>query len=74
MVIATFGALLGLFLGIVFGWAVVSTSGGQLNHVVFPIANFVVYIVGAAVIGVLAALWPAWRASRRPVLTAIATE
>ena len=73
-VIAVFGALLGLVLGVIFGWAVVSTSGGQLNHVVYPITSFVVFVVGAGVVGVLAALWPAWRASRRPVLAAIATE
>jgi putative ABC transport system permease protein len=73
-VIAVFGALLGLVLGVVFGWAVVSTSGGQLNHVVYPITSFVIFVVGAGVVGVLAALWPAWRASRRPVLAAIATE
>ncbi len=73
-VIAVFGALLGLLLGVVFGWAVVSTSGGQLNHVVYPITSFLTFVLGAGVIGVLAALWPAWRASRRPVLAAIATE
>ena len=73
-VIAVFGALLGLLLGVIFGWAVVSTSGGQLNHVVYPITSFLTFVLGAGVIGVLAALWPAWRASRRPVLSAIASE
>ncbi|HEY3925155.1 MAG TPA: FtsX-like permease family protein [Acidothermaceae bacterium] len=73
-VIAVFGALLGLVLGVIFGWAVVSTSGGQLNHVVYPIASFIGFVIGAGIVGVLAALWPAWRASRRPVLAAIATE
>jgi putative ABC transport system permease protein len=73
-VIAVFGALLGLLLGVIFGWAVVSNAGGQLNHVVFPIGSFLGFVIGAGVVGVLAALWPAWRASRRPVLAAIATE
>jgi len=74
MLIALFGALLGLALGALFGWAIVSTTGGQLDHVVFPIVQFVWFVVGAAVIGVLAAVVPAWRASRRPVLAAIAAE
>jgi putative ABC transport system permease protein len=74
VIIAVFGAVLGLALGALFGWAVVSTSGGQLNRVVFPVAQFIGYVIGAGVIGVLAALFPAWRASRRPVLAAIATE
>jgi len=74
VVIALFGALLGLVLGALFGWAIVSTSGGQLDHVVFPVARFIIFVVGAGLIGVFAALFPAWRASRRPVLAAIATE
>jgi putative ABC transport system permease protein len=74
MLIAVFGALLGLALGALFGWAIVSTSGGELERVVFPIGQFVGFVVGAAVIGVLAAVVPAWRAARRPVLAAIATE
>jgi putative ABC transport system permease protein len=74
LVIAVFGALLGLALGIGFGWAVVSTSGGQLRHVVFPFGQFAGFVIGAGVLGILAALWPAWQASRRPVLAAIATE
>jgi putative ABC transport system permease protein len=74
VMIAVFGALLGLALGTLFGWAIVSTTGGQLNHVVFPISQFVVYVIGAGIIGMLAALFPAWRAARRPVLAAIATE
>jgi putative ABC transport system permease protein len=73
-VIAVFGALLGLLLGVIFGWAVVSTSGGQLNHVVYPLTSFLLFVIGAGLVGVFAALWPAWRASRRPVLAAIATE
>src|SRR6185437_595368 len=53
MLIAVFGALLGLALGALFGWAIVSTSGGELERVVFPIGQFVGFVVGAAVIGVL---------------------
>jgi putative ABC transport system permease protein len=73
-VISVFGALLGLLLGVVFGWAVVSTSGGQLNRAVFPIGQFLAFVIGAGVVGVLAALWPAWRAARRPILAAISTD
>jgi putative ABC transport system permease protein len=73
-VIAVFGALLGLALGVIFGWAIVSTSGGQLTHVVYPYGQLAIFVIGAAVVGVLAALWPAWRASRRPILAAISTE
>jgi putative ABC transport system permease protein len=74
VVIALFGALLGLALGMVFGWAVVSTSGGQISHTVFPVGQFVMFVVGAGLIGMLAAVFPAWRAARRPILQAITTE
>jgi putative ABC transport system permease protein len=72
--IAVFGAVLGLALGVVFGWAVVSTSQGQVTNVVYPITQFVEFLVGAGVVGLGAAVWPAWRASRRPVLQAVASE
>ena len=39
-----------------------------------PYGTIGLYLVVAAVIGVLAALWPAWRAGRMDVLKAIATE
>jgi putative ABC transport system permease protein len=73
-IIAAFGALLGVVLGSVFGWAIVSSSGDQVNKLVFPVSLLVLFVVGAAVIGILAAVFPAWRAARRPVLAAIATE
>ncbi|MDQ1493646.1 MAG: putative transport system permease protein [Actinomycetota bacterium] len=73
-IIAAFGALLGVVLGSVFGWAIVSSSGDQVNRLVFPVPLLVFFVVGAAVIGVLAAVFPAWRAARKPVLAAIATE
>jgi putative ABC transport system permease protein len=34
----------------------------------------VVFLLLSAIVGVLAAAWPAWRASRMDVLRAIATE
>jgi putative ABC transport system permease protein len=73
-IIAAFGALLGVVLGSVFGWAIVSSSGDQVNKLVFPVPLLVFFVVGAAVIGILAAVFPAWRAARKPVLAAIATE
>jgi putative ABC transport system permease protein len=38
------------------------------------VPTLVAYLLLSAVIGVLAALWPAWRASRLDVLKAIAFE
>jgi len=75
VVIALFGALLGIGIGVVFGWAIQrALSEEGLNVLSVPAGTLVVYLVVAAVIGVLAALWPAWRAGRMDVLKAIATE
>jgi putative ABC transport system permease protein len=73
-IIAAFGALLGVVLGAVFGWAIISSSGDQVTKLVIPYAQLVFFVIGAAIIGVLAALLPAWRGARRPVLAAISTE
>jgi putative ABC transport system permease protein len=75
VVIAVFGGLLGIAIGVVFGIAIqhaVSDQGLDVLNV--PVPTLVTYIVLSAVIGVLAAVWPAWRASRLDVLKAIAFE
>lgn len=75
VVIAVFGGLLGIAIGVVFGIAIqhaVSDKGLDVLRV--PVPTLVMYVVLSAVIGVLAAVWPAWRASRLDVLKAIAFE
>ncbi len=39
-----------------------------------PVLEVLLFVVGSMVAGVLAAVFPAWRASRLDVLDAIATE
>lgn len=75
VVIAVFGAVLGIAVGVAFGAAIQHALAGQgLNVLDIPVTTIVVYLVLAALIGMLAALWPAWRAGRMDVLKAIATE
>jgi putative ABC transport system permease protein len=75
VVIAVFGGLLGIAIGVVFGIAIQHAVSDQgLNVLSVPIPTLVAYVVLSAIIGVLAALWPAWRASRLDVLKAIAFE
>lgn len=73
--IAVFGALLGVALGITFGVLLqrILVTEGITELAVNPPA-MVGYVALSAVGGVVAALWPAWRASRMDVLAAIATE
>lgn len=75
MVIAVFGALLGLGLGVIFGVSlqkVLRNEGIQLLAI--PWGQLIAFLVVSALVGVLAALWPARRASRLNVLDAISSE
>lgn len=73
MLIAVFGAIVGVALGLSFGTLFVRTLREQgLDQVSAPIGQAVLMLVLAAVVGVLAALWPAVRAARTPPLAAIA--
>ncbi|WP_408651697.1 ABC transporter permease [Jatrophihabitans sp.] len=73
MLIAVFGAIVGVALGLTFGSLFVRTLREQgLDQVSVPIGQAVLMLVLAAVVGVLAALWPAARAARTPPLAAIA--
>ncbi|MBT2211823.1 FtsX-like permease family protein [Actinomadura sp. NEAU-AAG5] len=75
IVIAVFGALLGMGIGVSFGAALQNALKDKgLSELSIPFGTLVAYLVVAAVIGVLAALWPAWRAGRMDVLKAISTE
>ncbi|MCO5997120.1 ABC transporter permease [Actinoallomurus rhizosphaericola] len=75
VLIAVFGAVLGLAIGVVAGIGFQRALRGQgLNVLSVPVTTLAGYLVLSAVIGVLAAPWPAWRASRMDVLTAIAVE
>jgi putative ABC transport system permease protein len=73
VVIAVFGALLGIVLGTGFGVALVlALADYNLGDPVIPWAWLGIYTVLAIVAGVLAAIWPSWKASRLNILDAIA--
>jgi putative ABC transport system permease protein len=74
--VAVYGTLLGLAVGLFLGWALVfaiKESGVETARMVVPVGQLVVIVVAAASCGVLAALLPARRAARLDVLEAIAT-
>jgi putative ABC transport system permease protein len=73
--IAVLGAVLGVGLGIVFGIALQRSQAGEgLDVLAVPWIQLVIFVLLAGVVGVLAALWPAYRAARLDVLRAITTE
>ncbi|MFJ7071266.1 ABC transporter permease [Streptomyces sp. NPDC098781] len=75
VVIAVFGAVLGLALGLVWGVCTQQVLALQgMTALAIPWGTIVAVVIGSAVVGVVAALLPALRASRMNVLAAIAHE
>ncbi|MER7660398.1 ABC transporter permease [Streptomyces sp. NPDC096193] len=75
VVIAVFGALLGLALGMVWGVAVQQVLALEgLTAFAVPWGTVITVVVGSVVVGLAAAVLPALRASRMNVLAAIAHE
>jgi putative ABC transport system permease protein len=75
VLIAMFGALLGVGLGLLFGVAVQQSVADEgIDQLAIPWAVIVTVLVTSALVGVLAAIVPARRAANLDVLAAIATE
>ncbi|TJZ42510.1 ABC transporter permease [Streptomyces piniterrae] len=76
LVISLFGGVLGIGLGVFFGWAAGELIGGSLAtyELVLPWGRIGIFLAMAALVGVLAALWPARRAARLNMLESIKAE
>jgi putative ABC transport system permease protein len=75
VIIALLGAILGIVIGIGFGWVIVNalSSEGISEFRAAPTRLVIIFLV-AAVFGVIAAILPARRAAKLDVLQAISTE
>ena len=74
VVISLFGGLLGVGLGVFFGWAVgelVTVLGVTTWTLVLPWGRLALTLAAAALVGVIAAQWPANRAAKLAILAAI---
>jgi len=75
ILISVLGALVGIALGLVLSFALVkSLEGFGLSQFDVPVGSMVVIVVLAALLGTLASIRPARRASRLAILDAIAQE
>ncbi|MEV2251185.1 FtsX-like permease family protein [Streptomyces sp. NPDC050147] len=76
VIISLFGAVLGIGLGLFMGWA----AGGSISETVqtysmeIPVGRILVFLAIAALVGVLAAMWPARSAAKLNPLMAIKSE
>ncbi len=74
VLISVYGSVLGLGLGALIGISLTQALSDQgISELVMPGGRLAVFLAIGAVIGVLAAAWPARRAARMKVLDAIAT-
>ncbi|EGE44070.1 FtsX-like permease family protein [Streptomyces sp. SID4928] len=76
VVISLFGAVIGVGLGVFLGWAIGRTLSADIPGyaLVIPWDRLGVFLLLAALVGVLASLWPARSAAKLNMLTAIKTE
>ncbi|MFK4066164.1 ABC transporter permease [Streptomyces sp. NPDC029674] len=76
VIISLFGAVLGIGLGLFMGWV----AGGTISNSVstysmeIPLGRIVIFLGIAALVGVLAAMWPARSAAKLNPLMAIKSE
>jgi putative ABC transport system permease protein len=75
VIIAILGAVLGLAVGVFFGWTVVRALRSQgITEFALPVGQLVGFVIAAGVAGILAAILPGRRAARIDMLRAITTE
>ena len=74
VIVALLGTLLGLTIGLFFGWALIQALKDEgINVLRIPVGQLALVTVVAAIAGVLAAIVPARRAAKLDILKAIAT-
>lgn len=74
VITSLFGAITGVVLGIMTGIViVVSLNESGLSAFTLPIVSTLYILLGAFVIGIVAAVFPAWRATRTEIISAIAS-
>jgi putative ABC transport system permease protein len=75
VIIAVIGALLGLVVGLLLALALQQAMESLgVKELAIPVVRLVVFLILAALVGVLAAIWPARRAAKLDVLDAISYE
>ena len=73
VILATFGAVIGIVVGTLMGLALVSSLRQQgISETAVPVTRLLLFLVLAALLGLAAASWPARRAARLDLLAAIA--
>lgn len=73
-IVSLFGALMGLAVGVFFGFALVRALADQgITVTIVPVSTLLILAAAIAVLGVVASMYPARRAARLNVIAAVAT-
>jgi putative ABC transport system permease protein len=75
VIIALQGTVLGLLIGVFFGWVLVLAMKNQgITTFSVPVLSLVIVVMLAALAGAAAAIWPSRRAARLNILRAVVSE
>jgi putative ABC transport system permease protein len=74
LIVATFGSLLGLGIGLVFGFLIIEAISEDGVSFSVPVVQLVIFLILAGLAGLLAGVPPARRAARLDILRAIHSE
>jgi putative ABC transport system permease protein len=74
LIVATFGSLLGLGIGLVFGFLIIEAISEDGVSFSVPFVQLVIFLILAGLAGLLAGVPPARRAARLDILRAIHSE
>ena len=74
VITSVIGGILGTIVGLFFGWVMAKGLENEGIQFSVPVGQLIIFLVVAAIAGVLAAILPARRASRVKVLEALAYE
>jgi len=74
VIIAVFGTLMGVAVGLVFGRVILEALKDQGIAFALPTGQIVIYVLLAILAGLIAGTFPARRAAKLDILRAIATE
>ena len=75
VIIALQGTVLGLLIGVFFGWALVLAMKNQgITVVSVPLLTLLIVVALAGLAGAAAAIWPSRRAAKLNILRALVTE
>ncbi len=75
VILAVFGAVIGIIVGTALGIALAWSLKNQgITNIEVPYSSLVVFLILSAILGLIAASWPARRAAKLDVLSAIAAD